>query len=74
MRFQRPRGVERILPDQDLLEAGHDRVGAGCFDDGLDDSRGGIDLADAGDAFIGVNQDDGGVLGAVRFELDAGDL
>ena len=66
--------VERVLADQDLAQADHDRVGAGRLDDRLDDGRGGVGLADAGDALVGVDEDDGGVLGPVRLHRDARDL
>ena len=65
-----PLDIERVLADQHFLQADHDGVGAGRVDDRFGDGRRGIGLADAGDPFIGVDEDDGRVLGAIRFHGD----
>ena len=69
-----PLDIERVFADQDLAQADHDRVRPGGLDNGFHDRWGGIGLADTGDALVGVDEDDGGVLGPVCLHGDAGDL
>ena len=78
-------GVERVFADEHVLEAKAHGVGAGGLDAGTGDPRVDVALADTGDAFVGVHEDDdvvlrggGGVCADVRDEkdvaLDVGDL
>ena len=78
-------GVERVFADEHVLEAKAHGVGAGGLDAGTGDPRVDVALADTGDAFVGVHEDDdvvlrggGGVCADVGDEkdvaLDVGDL
>ena len=78
-------GVERVFADEHFPEAKAHGVGAGRLDAGAGDPRVDVALADAGDAFVGMDKDDdvvlrggGGVCADVRNEqhmaLDVGDL
>lgn len=78
-------GVERVFADEHFLEAKAHGVGAGGLDAGAGNPRVDVALADAGDAFVGVHEDDdvvlcggGGVCADVGNEedmaLDVGDL
>ncbi len=55
-------GVERVFADQHFLEAKAHGVGAGGLDAGAGNPRIDVALADAGDAFVGMNEDDDVVL------------
>ena len=57
--------VERVLTDQHVPQAGGDVVRVRRVEDRFHDLRRGIDLADADDAFVGVDAHDEVVLAAV---------
>ena len=63
-------GLERIFADHDLRQAGGRGVRERPVDRALHGHRVGIDLADAGDAGVGLDAHDQGVLAAVALELD----
>jgi len=55
-------GVERVFADEHFLEAKAHGVGTGCLDAGAGNPRVYVALANAGDAFIGMDKDDDVVL------------
>src|SRR5262249_14791120 len=61
-----PLDVGRVLADEQVVEAVRDRVRAGRLDKRAHRLGGGVDLADAGDALVGVDENHGVVLTAVR--------
>ena len=69
-----PLDVERVLADQQLAQALRDRVRAGRVHERRDGLGRRVDLADAGDPLVGVDQDDEIVLAAVRDPLVHGGL
>ena len=60
-----PLDVVRVLAEQELAQAVRDRVRAGGVDEGRDGFWCRVDLADARQALVGVDQDDEVVLAAV---------
>jgi hypothetical protein len=56
-------GLEWVLADEHFFEAEAEDVGAAGVDHGLGDPGVGVDFADAGDAFVGVDENDDVVLG-----------
>src|SRR5207248_202740 len=67
-----PIDLEGVLADDALGQAAADLVAQGRLDDGAGDVRGGIDLADADEARVGVDLDDEGLLAAVAALVDLG--
>jgi hypothetical protein len=57
--------VERVLADEQVAQAVRDRVRARRVDDRAYRLGRGVDLADAGDALVGVDEDNQIVLAAV---------
>ena len=60
-----PADLQRVLPDQQRGEPVAELVGGGRLDDRLGDGGRGIDLAQAGDAFVGMDAHQHAVLAAV---------
>ena len=58
-------GFERVLADEQVVQAVRDRVRAGRVDERADGLRRRVDLADAGDALVGLDEDDQIVLAPV---------
>ena len=69
-----PLDVERVLADQQLAQAVRDRMRGRGVHERRDRVGRRVDLADAGDPLVGVDQDDEIVLAAVRNPLVHGGL
>jgi hypothetical protein len=57
-----PLGLERILPEEHVFQPQAHRVGARRLDAGFRDPRIDVGLADAGDALVGMDEDDDVIL------------
>ena len=65
-----PLGLERVLADEQMLQASADGMAERPFDDGLRGERRGVHLADAGDAGVGGDFNDERILPAVALRAD----